>query len=208
MAWDVEGTKRKILDAAEVLFAENGYDAVSLRHITDRAGVTLALASYHFRTKERLFEAVVARRADILGELRLARLAALAPAAGPRAILDAFMQPLFEQAAGKDPGWSAYLRLLPRLGEDDRWLDILDTYFDAVVCAFLEALRLCCSTADPDRLARAFLMAINLMLSTASRHHRLDRLTEGRATAEDLTTAYAMLLDFATAGLSAQVTRR
>ena len=41
-------TKDKILDAAENLFSVRGFDAVSLRDITDKADVTLALASYHF----------------------------------------------------------------------------------------------------------------------------------------------------------------
>ena len=72
-----ERTRVRILDAAELLFGARGFDGVSLRDITDGAGVTLALASYHFGTKENLFEEVVARRAAELGEERLARLAAI-----------------------------------------------------------------------------------------------------------------------------------
>jgi DNA-binding transcriptional regulator YbjK len=37
-----------VLDAAERSFAESGFDGVSLRTITERAGVDLALANYHF----------------------------------------------------------------------------------------------------------------------------------------------------------------
>src|SRR6516225_2477250 len=69
--------REKILNASEALFADQPFDSVSLREITLKAGVTLALASYHFGTKEALFEAVVARRADILGRMRQERLAGL-----------------------------------------------------------------------------------------------------------------------------------
>jgi AcrR family transcriptional regulator len=59
-----EITRRKIQDAAEHLFAERGFHGVAIRDITQLAGVENALASYHFRTKEQLFTAVVQRRAD------------------------------------------------------------------------------------------------------------------------------------------------
>lgn len=39
-------TKDRILDAAESLFADSGYDRVSLRQITQAAGVELALANH------------------------------------------------------------------------------------------------------------------------------------------------------------------
>ena len=59
-----EQTRRKILDAAEALFAERGFHGVSLRDITTMAKVENALASYHFKLKEQLICAVVKRRAE------------------------------------------------------------------------------------------------------------------------------------------------
>lgn len=194
-------TKQKILDAAEALFGERGFDAVSLRDITEAAGVTLALASYHFGTKDRLFEAVVGRRADVLCKLRRARLADLATPCAPRDILDAFMSPIFEQIkTGADDGWASYLRVLPRLGEDERWLDLLAKHFDEVAREFIAALRQSQPDVAPERLERAFLMTIQLMLVTVSRQKRLDRLTESRASAADLEAAYESLLEFVSAG--------
>ena len=70
-------TKDRILDAAEQLFADSGYDGVSLRQITSAAGVELALANYHFGPKSDLFIAVVRRRADELNHERMALIAAL-----------------------------------------------------------------------------------------------------------------------------------
>ena len=199
-----ERTKQKILNAAEDLFGAHGFDSVSLRDITENAEVTLALASYHFGTKEKLFESVVSRRADILCDHRKSRLLALGDDPAPRDILDAFMSPLFEQiTTGEDTGWAAYVRVLARLGEDDRWLDLLGTHFDALAGEFVAQLQAAIPQADSEALARAFTMTLHLMLTTVSRHKRLDRLTDGRAKAGDLDRAYASLLDFASAGFNA-----
>src|ERR1700722_14119029 len=57
-------TRARILDAAELLFAERGFNGVALRDITEAAAVENALASYHFKTKDRLFTEVVLRRSE------------------------------------------------------------------------------------------------------------------------------------------------
>ncbi|MFP3759256.1 helix-turn-helix domain-containing protein, partial [Cupriavidus sp. SIMBA_020] len=40
------GTKARILDAAEDLFIEHGFEAMSMRQITSRAAVNLAAVNY------------------------------------------------------------------------------------------------------------------------------------------------------------------
>ncbi len=57
-----EDTRNRILDAAEVLFAEKGYSAVSVREITACAGCNLAAVNYHFGGKENLYLAVFKER--------------------------------------------------------------------------------------------------------------------------------------------------
>ncbi len=47
-------TKEKILDVAEGLFAEYGFNDTSLRTITSKAGVNLASVNYHFGDKKNL----------------------------------------------------------------------------------------------------------------------------------------------------------
>ncbi len=54
-------TVERILDAAEVLFAQKGFAETSLRAITSRAGVNLAAVNYHFGSKEALIQAVFER---------------------------------------------------------------------------------------------------------------------------------------------------
>lgn len=56
-----EASKKAILDAAEALFAEKGYEATSFQEICDLAGVTRGLPNYFFGSKEQLYRAVLER---------------------------------------------------------------------------------------------------------------------------------------------------
>ncbi|MCW4151192.1 TetR family transcriptional regulator [Halomonas sp. 18H] len=57
-------TVTRILDTAEVLFAERGFAETSLRNITSKANVNLAAVNYHFGSKKALIQAVFARYLD------------------------------------------------------------------------------------------------------------------------------------------------
>ncbi len=55
-------TRKKILTAAENLFAKNGYDGVPTKLIAQEAGVTEMTLFNHFHTKENLYRTVVTER--------------------------------------------------------------------------------------------------------------------------------------------------
>ena len=57
----MDNTKDKILNSAEILFAEHGFSETSLRVITSVADVNLAAVNYHFGSKKELIQAVVDR---------------------------------------------------------------------------------------------------------------------------------------------------
>jgi AcrR family transcriptional regulator len=65
-----EATRKRILKQAERLFAKSGIDAVSIRDITDAAGVNSAAIHYHFGSKSGLIEALLSRWAGELVERR------------------------------------------------------------------------------------------------------------------------------------------
>src|SRR5947209_8522315 len=58
---DADRSRRAILDAAETLFAERGFDTVSLQEIGDAAGLSRGTPSYFFGTKQDLYVAVLER---------------------------------------------------------------------------------------------------------------------------------------------------
>lgn len=58
---DSSGTKNRVLDSAEVIYATEGVEGLSLRTIAERANANLAAINYHFRTKSTLTEAMLTR---------------------------------------------------------------------------------------------------------------------------------------------------
>ncbi|HZW08545.1 MAG TPA: CerR family C-terminal domain-containing protein [Phycisphaerales bacterium] len=60
-------TRSRLLDAAEELFAERGYEAVGIREIAERAGVNLSGIKYHFGSKHGLYLDTVRRSMDERG---------------------------------------------------------------------------------------------------------------------------------------------
>jgi AcrR family transcriptional regulator len=198
-----DSTRDKILDAAETLFGERTFDTVSLRDITGKAGVTLALASYHFGTKERLFGEVVGRRAAVLNRMLRQRLAAI-EADGrldTGSIINAFMHPLFEQMTSGVAGWESYLLILAQLGQTNRWLHLLHENFDETAELFLARLETALPAMQKPLLTRGFCIGLVAMLHTVSRNRRLDALSGGVVSADDLDAAYGVLLQFVVAGL-------
>ena len=63
-------TQERILRVAERLFAERGYDGVSMRTLAAGADVQLALLSYYFSNKLGLYRAVFQRRIDPISAQR------------------------------------------------------------------------------------------------------------------------------------------
>jgi AcrR family transcriptional regulator len=58
-AVQAEQTKQQILETAQRLFAELGYDATSLQMIADEMGLTKAAVYYHFRAKGDILQAAM-----------------------------------------------------------------------------------------------------------------------------------------------------
>ena len=112
-------TKTRILDTAERLFAQKGFDAVSLRNIIASAKVNLAAVHYHFGSKQALVHAVIARRLRPINGERLAKLAEGRAKAGRRPmklerVLECLFLPLFRVQADPKVG-PAFSRLIGRV---------------------------------------------------------------------------------------------
>ena len=58
-AVQAERTRQQILETAQRLFAELGYDATSLQMIADELGLTKAAVYYHFRAKNEILQAIM-----------------------------------------------------------------------------------------------------------------------------------------------------
>jgi AcrR family transcriptional regulator len=86
-----EESRARILEAAGQLFADRGYDGVSVRALAKRAGVNAAAINYHFGGKEGLYHAVIRKLIDDtepkFGPMVVRLRAGVAGAGGDRAAL-------------------------------------------------------------------------------------------------------------------------
>jgi AcrR family transcriptional regulator len=116
-------TKTRILDAAEELFTEHGFEATSLRQLTTAAGVNLAAVNYHFGSKEELFQAVLTRRLDAMNQERIELLETLEREAGNKPlscekVIFAMLIPALRLARDEKRGGKNFLRVLGRAYAD------------------------------------------------------------------------------------------
>lgn len=136
-----QDTRERLLDAAERCFAEQGYQATSLRELTRAAGVNLAAVHYHFGSKEDLALAVFRRRLGPVNRRRLELLDAAEAADSPslEAVLDAFLRPAVEFATAHGPTQARLLARIHYGSPRELRLRIL-AEFDEVIRRFLAAL--------------------------------------------------------------------
>jgi len=100
-----------LLEHATALFAEHGYDGLSMSQLAREAQISKALLYHYFPSKRRLFEAALADGAEELRE-RTEPDPALPPVEQLSAALDAFLQ-----WVGERPG--AYSTLLESAGSGE-----------------------------------------------------------------------------------------
>ncbi|RUO46104.1 TetR family transcriptional regulator [Pseudidiomarina aquimaris] len=107
-------TQEKILNAAEALFAEQGFEQTSLRQITTEADVNLASVNYHFGSKKALIQAVMARYLEVFMPKLAEQLVQLAERGNftTRDVFDCFREPLSELRQVRKHGPTLFLSLL------------------------------------------------------------------------------------------------
>lgn len=204
-----EATRQRILDAAELLFAERGFHAVSVRDITAAAGVDVALINYHFGSKQLLFESVFMRRAEVLNEERMRRLESVVQRVRPRApevedIIDAFTHPLLDRSERGGPGWKAYFALIAQVNNSTEFGGLMMTrYFDPVVHAFIAALRRAFPGCDDRELYWSYQFLSGALTLTFAETGRIDNLSQGACRSSDLDAVHQRLVPYVAAGFRA-----
>jgi len=146
---DAARSRAAILDAAEGLFAERGFDGVSLADVGAAAGVSRGTPGYFFESKLRLYAAVLAR-------LLAARTTTLAPAFGAVAAWAASeddsgaLEPLLADAVDAYLAFlyerPTFVALVEREALDGGWRLAATPHDSPVIADALRALR-----AAPDR---------------------------------------------------------
>ncbi|HKP50217.1 MAG TPA: TetR/AcrR family transcriptional regulator [Gemmatimonadales bacterium] len=108
---DADRSRGAILDAAERLFAELGYDATSLTQVGAAAGVSRGTPGYFFRTKAELYQAVLDRSlAEVREAVRVGRERALASNESAETILAGAVSDYFDFLSARP----YFIRLIER----------------------------------------------------------------------------------------------
>lgn len=198
--------RERILDVAEELFAEHGYDGVTLRQIAGGADVDVALASYHFGKKLDLFNAVFERRADLLNESRHEALLKVQQAAGPggpsvEQIIEAFLRPLELAQETGDEGWRHYLALVAYINNSPYWgKRMMSKLFDELVNEFIDALRKALPEASEADVYWCYHNLSGALTLTLADTGRIDKLSGGLCHSSDFEAAYDHMIPFMAAG--------
>jgi len=192
-------TKSRILDAAEKLFGDNGFEATSLRDITARADVNLAAVNYHFQSKDSLIDAVIARRIEPLNRKRLEMLEKAGENPTVEQILLAFLSPVFEG----DPDPRAALMGQILATPDLFVTKLFKRHLAPVSERFTEALGRVLPDLPHTELLWRLHFTAGAMAHVLARGHLLPEMTHGECDPSDRPAVLARLITFAAAGLRA-----
>lgn len=103
-----KGVRDRLLDSAEQLFAERGFDGTSIRDLAAAAGCNIASVNYYFGGKDKLYVEIWRRHLHLLRDARIASIdKVLSESAGEPSLEDllrsfahAFLGPLVDESGG------------------------------------------------------------------------------------------------------------
>jgi AcrR family transcriptional regulator len=202
-------SRERLLNSAEKLFAERGFDGTSTREITALSGDTLGTLSYHFGNKDRLFGEVVRRRFDELADMRRQMYRELKERAGGATpgiedTITAIVYPFIRQAMCGGPMWESYISLVGRLmySQNERLTRFTREVADPIGHEMMGWLKAAVPDAESVELAYAYQFIIGCMIDSASRsmNERTVRLSGGECTPFDFDAVSTRVIRFCCAG--------
>ncbi|WP_082521991.1 TetR/AcrR family transcriptional regulator [Ramlibacter sp. Leaf400] len=198
--------REKILDAAEITFAELGYAGTTLRLVADAASVTQALISYYFGSKHGLFEATFLRRGLPISQQRTANLEAL-QASGKqirlRDLVQAFLSPVLALRA--TPEGRPFLRLQARLHTEPPSVsyELRTRVYDYSTRQYVEALKLALPDLPEQDVYWRMALMVGAYMYAFSDTHRLEVTAPGLVDLDDTEAILDQITAFVVAGLQA-----
>ncbi|MFK7837519.1 MAG: TetR/AcrR family transcriptional regulator [Sulfitobacter sp.] len=165
----------KIIQAAELEFAERGFDGVGMKALATRADVSQSLLHYHFGSKDKLYAAVIQSRSAMINKERLSHLGA-ADLSSPDALAQVF-RALFQPALGPSGGGRAYARIFAGLiAGNTRDQTLVRENYDVTAKEFIAALQDCLPGVSALQAARIYHCALGVLVTGLARDGRVQRL--------------------------------
>jgi AcrR family transcriptional regulator len=178
---------------------------VTIREVAQEAKVDTALLHYYFDTKRGLFDAVFARRAEIVNKERIDSIEAYEKSAGDaitvEGVIDAFLQPILLRAATGDQRWHNYFALIAQVNNTPAWGgETMARTFDTVINRLIQALRKALPDADEKDLYWSYHFLSGALTLTLSQTGRIDRLSNGLCKSSDFDAINARMAPFIASG--------
>lgn len=202
------GPKLRLVEAAERLFAENGFEVVSVRDITQAAGGNVAAVNYHFGSRDGLVEVVMTRYITPVNEERLARLDAAEQKWADQAVpieevVDAFVRPLITQVEKSELSEQLFYRLVGRIfGSHGNAIPAgIEAQISVLIGRFTQALGRSLPTLAQEDLVWRMHFVVGAMIHMLTHGESLMRLSHGTAGTPTMEATLERFLRFAVAGL-------
>jgi len=196
-----DGTRERILRTAERMFAERGFNGVSVRELAAAAQVNIASIGYHFESKEGLLSEVYRRHCEPMIAERLRGLEAATRLRGKAkvaAIIAAFVRPALQQVDIEDG--ATFMRLRAVLsGENSELLEkLVAENFDQSSTAFIDQLCECLPHLSRTDVCWRFHFLLGAIYYTAAGPHRITAFSHGRCDPANTADVIEELVPFMT----------
>lgn len=199
--------KRRLLEAAESLFADRGFDAVSVRDITKEAGANVAAVNYHFGGRDALIELVVLRYVTPVNEERIARLDAAERRSPGKVvpleeIIECFASPIVSAVQRSELSERLFYKLIGRIFDlQGEFPDEMLAQLTRVAERFTRALSRSIPEVAKDDLYWRFHFAIGGMIHMLTHRETLFRVSGGASGEPEMDVTLSRFIRFAAAGL-------
>lgn len=201
-----------ILDHAEALFAQSGFNGVTANDVARSAGVDTALVRYYFGDKGNLFEAVVDRRSGLVNETRLKAIEDYRATAGADVSLEglirAFTEPAFDMMR-MDPGNRNYGAIIGYVNSSRaEFQRLMSKNFDEVSRVLIEEMKRLLPDAHEEDIYWGYHFLTGAFTFSLGQTGRIDSLSGGLCDSQDLKAISERLPITLAAGIRAMCAQR
>jgi AcrR family transcriptional regulator len=205
--------QERLLNAAEELFCEHGFEGTSVRDIAAAAGCNIASVNYYFGGKEKLYLEVWRRHFNLMRQARIASIDKVMSKQGgePRleellaSYCDAFVEPLVDKHTG-----GRFIRLMAR-EMVDRHLPqniFLEEEIIPVMTALQQALIKICPGLSEANARLAILSIVGQLVNTICAETMLEQSNYPQMPKFGLDEVVKHIVKFSAAGIRACAERK
>jgi AcrR family transcriptional regulator len=202
----------QILDAAEHLFSLHGLYGVTLKDVAKQVGVHHTLLNYYFTDKKKLFDDVIARRAEVTIALRMKALDDYDAATDGRPTVEgalrAFLDTDLDLYSQGGEVWKNYGVLSAQVSNTSYGAELMDFHFDPVVRRLIELLKKALPDCAEEDIFWGYHFVTGGLMLTLARTGRIDRLSDGLCSSDDFEAIKARMASFMAAGFLSICNRR